>query len=630
MKKLTRREMLRLSAVVGAGTLAAACGATPTAAPTAAPATSAPAAATDTAMPEATATVAPAAATDTPAAAAATETSSTTSSTTTGDVPRNRTLIVNNGGTSGKFTTMGLINPVAGMNHQEGMCLLWDPLFFYSVFADKEIPWLAESSEYNSDYTQLTIKLRKGTEWSDGQALTSADVKFTLDTYAKNEKIDYHGAVADSVKTVETPDDQTVVISFKEPAPRFKFEYLSEKFDTGFPMLPMHALKDADDVTTVQGTDSSFPHSGMFNVTQSPEQYVYDIREDWWGFKTGFQKLPDIKRVLYIPVVDMNNAAQRVVNNEVDATLDLRAANIRSTVQQNPKITTHTGKDEPLGYRDWWPNSLWCNTQLDPYSDPNVRWAVNYCIDRDTIDKVVYLGAKISTIFPYPQYPALNKYLDGAQPIADKLGVRTFDLAKSKERMEKGGYKQDSDGFWLDKSGKRISGTVMGYESIHADIVPVLVEMLRKGGFESAIDFSNNVSTEMADGAAGFYMFGHGASVIDPYATLLLYHSKNAKPLGTTAGNNAYARYKNPEFDKLVDAMAPLAPGDPKIVDLFNQAITIYWTDMIDVPIIQWLHRIPYNQTYWVNWPTQDNPYLNGAFWHWTFPLLVLGLKAAQ
>lgn len=253
MKKLTRREMLRLSAVVGAGTLAAACGATPTAAPTAVPATSAPAAATDT--PAAAATTAPAAATDTPAAAAATATTGTTASTTTGDVPRNRTFIVNNGGTSGKFTTMGLINPVAGMNHQEGMCLLWDPLFFYSVFADKELPWLAESSEYNTDFTQLTIKLRKGTEWSDGTALTSADVKFTLDTYAKNEKIDYHGAVKDNVKSVDTPDDQTAVITFNAPSPRFKFEYLSEKFDTGFPVLPMHALKDADDVTTVQGKD---------------------------------------------------------------------------------------------------------------------------------------------------------------------------------------------------------------------------------------------------------------------------------------------------------------------------------------------------------------------------------------
>jgi peptide/nickel transport system substrate-binding protein len=58
--------------------------------------------------------------------------------------------------------------------------------------------------------------------------------------------------------------------------------------------------------------------------------------------------------------------------------------------------------------------------------------------------------------------------------------------------------------------------------------------------------------------------------------------------------------------------------------------MTIYWTDMIDIPIVQWLHRIPMNTTYWTNWPSQGNPYLNPAFWHWTFPLMVLSLKAVQ
>ncbi len=630
MKKLTRRDMLRLSAVVGAGTLAAACGATPTAAPTAAPA------ATDTAAPAATNTGAPAA-TDTaaPTTAAATDTPAATvaaTAATGGTVPRNRTLMLINGGTSGKFTTMGLINPVAGMNHQEGMCLLWDPLFYYSVFADKNLPWLAESGTYNSDYTQLTLKLRNGIEWSDGQPITSADVKFTLDSYKANNKINYHGQVNDFVQSVDAPDDQTVVIHFTGPQPRFMFEYLSFKFDTGDPsgVLPMHALKDAPDITTVQGKDSSFPHSGMFNVTQSPEQYVFDLRPDWWGFKTGFQKVPDVKRVILQPVTDMTTAAQAVVNNQVDATLDLRAANIRSAVQQNPThIITYTGHDEPLGNLDWWPNSLWMNDQLAPYSDKTFRWAINYSIDRDTIDKVVYLGAKISTIFPYPQYPALNKYLTAAQPIADKLGVRTFDINKTADNITKLGYTKDSQGLWA-KGGKRINATVDGFASIHADIVPVLVEMLRKGGFEAAINFGNDAGTQMANGAPGLYMFGHGASVIDPYATLLLYHSKYAAPLNTPSGNNAYSRYKNPAFDKLVDAMQPLAPGDPKIMDLFLQAMTIYWTDMIDVPIIQWLHRIPMNTTYWTNWPTQDNPYLNPAFWHWTFPIIILNLKAVQ
>jgi hypothetical protein len=57
-----------------------------------------------------------------------------------------------------------------------------------------------------------------------------------------------------------------------------------------------------------------------------------------------------------------------------------------------------------------------------------------------------------------------------------------------------------------------------------------------------------------------------------------------------------------------------------------------YWKDTIDIPAVQFLHRIPYNQTYWTNWPTEANPAngFNGAFWHHTGPVVVVNLKAAE
>ena len=59
-------------------------------------------------------------------------------------------------------------------------------------------------------------------------------------------------------------------------------------------------------------------------------------------------------------------------------------------------------------------------------------------------------------------------------------------------------------------------------------------------------------------------MFGHGASLQDPYAALELFHGKFSTPIGTAAGNNRFSRYKNPEYDKLLDEMAPLGSDDPK------------------------------------------------------------------
>ena len=50
----------------------------------------------------------------------------------------------------------------------------------------------------------------------------------------------------------------------------------------------------------------------------------------------------------------------------------------------------------------------------------------------------------------------------------------------------------------------------------------------------------------------------------------------------------------------------------------------------MDAPIQQWLHRIPMNTTYWEGWPDENNPYINGAVWPTTFPLILHNLEPAQ
>jgi peptide/nickel transport system substrate-binding protein len=53
--------------------------------------------------------------------------------------------------------------------------LQYETLFLYDPLADKWTPWLAEGGTW-TDPTTYTIKVRQGVKWSDGQALTAADV----------------------------------------------------------------------------------------------------------------------------------------------------------------------------------------------------------------------------------------------------------------------------------------------------------------------------------------------------------------------------------------------------------------------------------------------------------------------
>ena len=85
-------------------------------------------------------------------------------------VPRNRTLtLVWIGSREGRWVDYELWNPYAiGSNHQNGPGILYEPLAYYSAFADKEHLWLAESYRYSPDFKELTIKTRSGIKWSDG------------------------------------------------------------------------------------------------------------------------------------------------------------------------------------------------------------------------------------------------------------------------------------------------------------------------------------------------------------------------------------------------------------------------------------------------------------------------------
>src|SRR5262249_30746084 len=127
-----------------------------------------------------------AAATTAPAAAATPTTAAQSAAAQPAQVPRNQQFIVMWAGMQGKYIDYELWNPYApDANHQNGPGIFYEPLYFYSAFADKEIPWLAESYQYTPDYKQLTIKTRAGINWSDGQPFSARDVAFTITESAK-------------------------------------------------------------------------------------------------------------------------------------------------------------------------------------------------------------------------------------------------------------------------------------------------------------------------------------------------------------------------------------------------------------------------------------------------------------
>src|SRR3978361_152709 len=74
-------------------------------------------------------------------------------------VPREKTMIlVWSGSREGRWVDYELWNPYSlGSNHQNGPNLIYEPLAYYSAFADKTYMWLAGSASFTPGFKQLSL-----------------------------------------------------------------------------------------------------------------------------------------------------------------------------------------------------------------------------------------------------------------------------------------------------------------------------------------------------------------------------------------------------------------------------------------------------------------------------------------
>jgi peptide/nickel transport system substrate-binding protein len=548
------------------------------------------------------------------------------------EVARNRTVILVWGGREGRWVDWDLWNPYAiGSNHQNGPNLIYEPLAYYSAFADKTYLWLAESHEFASDFKRLTIKTRSGVSWSDGQPFSAEDVAYTLNTLRDlGPKVRWGVDVQQAMEKATAADSNTVVIDFKIPAPRFFF-FMSYKYDIGVYIVPKHIF-EGQDWTTFKHFDlvKKWPvTTGPWEVVDaSLQQKVFDRRPTWWAADRKLAPLPAIERNISLPFAGEQQAAQALITNQLDAGNALQPATFPTVFRQNPKVVTYTGQKSPYGYMDWWPISLYVNNERPPFNDKDVRWALSYYIDRQQLIDVGYLGASTSSKLPMPPYPPLMPYFDAVKDLLAKYDTNEFAPKKGDALLAARGFKKGGDGFWADGEGKHLNVDIIGFPASGPAIGPVLVEMLKRHGVESSMalppDFADRFQKGQFDGA----IYGHGGSINEPYATLRLYQSASIAVPGAHQVN--FSRWKNAAYDKLVDEAYVVAPDDTKkLTDIWRRAMEIWLPELPDIQLVQNYHRIPWNTTYWKHWPTEEDPYVNGAHWHLTFAMVLWNLQPA-
>jgi peptide/nickel transport system substrate-binding protein len=165
-------------------------------------------------------------------------------------------------------------------------------------------PGLAESWELSDDGLELTLHLREGVEWHDGEPFTAEDVKFNFDEIVPLQV--YGGPLAERITSTTIVDDTTVEITLSAP-----YGPLLETVAMQF-MIPKHIYEGTDYLTNPANNEVVGTGPFVFESYSSGEQVTMLKNPDYWG-----GDIP-VDRLIYTTLPDANTRAVSLFAGELD------------------------------------------------------------------------------------------------------------------------------------------------------------------------------------------------------------------------------------------------------------------------------------------------------------------------
>lgn len=407
------------------------------------------------------------------------------------------------------------------------------------------VPQLATSYEWSPDSKALTLKLRQGVTFHDGEKFDAAAVKYNIERHKNMPGSNRRGELA-PVKSVDVIDPSTVRLNLSAPFSPLLAQ-LADR--AGMMVSPKAAQAEGDKF-------------GAKPVCSGPFRFVERVAQD----RIVLERYPDywnkaeihFDRIVYLPIPDSTVRLANLKSGQLDFIERMAASDVP---QLESDSRFKISKITEIGYQGITINVGKSDlAQKNPLGkDPRVREAFELALDREGIVQVAMDGeADIGNQWVAPS----NGFYAKNVPIPKR------DVAKAKALLQAAGVPKPS--FTL------MTATTSDAQKI----AQVVQSMAKEAGFDVRIQSTEfATSLNMADkGDFEAYVLAWSGRA-DPDGNIFSFDGCK-QPLN-------YAGYCKPEVDELLTkSRTTLDPAERK--KIYGQIAAIVLKDR---PIVYLFHR---------------------------------------
>ena len=425
------------------------------------------------------------------------------------------------------------------------------------------IPGLAEKWEVSSDALTYTFTLKQGIKFSDGEELNAEVVKLNFDNMPAilGDSNGVFGLTSTLLDEVTVVDEYTVAVKLTTP-----YYGALQDFTLPLPMGIMSPNAFNEDGSLSESVKTQTMGSGPYMYNGQKENDVYTfVRNPYYD-----RGEPDVD-IFHVKVIPDNDAKLLALRNgEVDMLLS--ANNMSYDAYQELSQDTSFGtltSDAVIQTR-----ILGINPVSQPFEDVEIRQAVNYAINKESICQNIFSGVEV---------PA-ESVMDPALPYCDiDTGSYHYSPEQAVKLLEDAGWLDvDGDGV-REKDGVKLSTSISCSSDLAMleDVTAAVAEDLKAVGFEVTTS-SKETMTYYQDVNRGEYGIGIGITFNIPMDPFQFVANLRREPMRDNMV--AQGLQSLPDSDALINSLYSMTE-DAEIQEVYNSILQTLHDDAVIIPL---------------------------------------------